>query len=448
MRLWYPMLRTSTPWRVACATLWLCAALSGNALAAPSIEQWTSGQAVRTLFVAAPELPMLDIAVTFGAGSNRDAELAGLSQLTHGLLSAGSDTMDADTVAEKFEEVGARYGYDVNLDHSRVSLRSLTEERLLEQALSTFVEILTRPDFPQKDFQRLKNQALTAIRDEQQRPDRIAGKAFYRTVYGTHPYAQPVSGSEGSVQAIALADVKAFRRQYLVAENAIIAIVGAVDTDQARRISEYIASRLPRGTRPSPVPPPQPATEDQYRFIPYPSQQSHVYLGQLGIARGDPDYFILYTGNYVLGGGGFSSRLMKRIRKQLGLSYSVYSYFFPLQQPGPFMLGLQTRADQAQMALDQALQLVQDYVDQGPSGEELELAKKSIIGGFPLRVDQNSDILAYLSLIGYYDLPLDYLDTFTARIAEVTQADVRAAFSRHLHTDRMVKIVVGGPEKE
>lgn len=433
---------------VACATLWLYAASLGSALGAPSIEQWTSGPGVRTLFVAAPELPMLDIAVTFGAGSDRDVQLGGLSQLTHGLLSAGSEAMDADTVAEKFEEVGARYGYDVNLDYSRVSLRSLTEERLLEQALSTFVEILSRPGFPQKDFQRLKNQALTAIRDEQQRLDRIAGKAFYQAVYGAHPYAQPVSGSESSVQAIELADVQAFQRQYLVAENAVIAIVGAVDTDQARRISEYIATRLPRGAKPAPVPPPQPASTSQYRYIPYPSQQSHVFLGQLGIARGDPDYFILYTGNHILGGGGFTSRLMKKIRKQLGLSYSVYSYFFPLQHKGPYMLGLQTRTDQAQQALDQALQLVRDYVDEGPSEEELELAKKSIIGGFPLRVDQNSDILAYLSLIGYYDLPLDYLDTFTTHIAGVTQADVRAAFRRHLHTDRMVKIVVGGPEKE
>ena len=433
---------------VACATLWLYAASLGSALGAPSIEQWTSGPGVRTLFVAAPELPMLDIAVTFGAGSDRDVQLGGLSQLTHGLLSAGSEAMDADTVAEKFEEVGARYGYDVNLDYSRVSLRSLTEERLLEQALSTFVEILSRPGFPQKDFQRLKNQALTAIRDEQQRLDRIAGKAFYQAVYGAHPYAQPVSGSESSVQAIALEDVQAFQRRYLVAENAVIAIVGAVDTDQARRISEYIATRLPRGAKPAPVPPPPPASTSQYRYIPYPSQQSHVFLGQLGIARGDPDYFILYTGNHILGGGGFTSRLMKKIRQQMGLSYSVYSYFFPLQHKGPYMLGLQTRTDQAQQALDQALQLVRDYVDEGPSEEELELAKKSIIGGFPLRVDQNSDILAYLSLIGYYDLPLGYLDTFTTHIAGVTQADVRAAFRRHLHTDRMVKIVVGGPEKE
>ncbi|MCY4419664.1 MAG: pitrilysin family protein, partial [Gammaproteobacteria bacterium] len=237
-------------------------AVLGNALASPSIEQWQTGQEVRTLFVAAPELPMLDIAVTFGAGSDRDARLAGLSQLTHGLLSAGSGALDADAIAEKFEDVGAQFGVSVDLDHSRVSLRSLNDERLLEQALSTFVEVLARPAFPERDFLRLKNQALTAIHDEQQRPDSIARKAFYQAVFGDHPYAQSGTGSESSVQAIALDDVKRFHRQFMVAENAMIAIVGAVDTDRARQIAERIASNLPRGARAPPTPPPPPAGPD------------------------------------------------------------------------------------------------------------------------------------------------------------------------------------------
>ncbi len=447
MPLWCPVPCTE-PMRVPHFLPIIFLAVLGNALASPSIEQWQTGQEVRTLFVAAPELPMLDIAVTFGAGSDRDARLAGLSQLTHGLLSAGSGALDADAIAEKFEDVGAQFGVSVDLDHSRVSLRSLTDAQLLEQALSTFVEVLARPAFPERDFLRLKNQALTAIRDEQQRPDSMARKAFYQAVFGDHPYAQSGTGSESSVQAIALDDVKRFHRQFMVAENAMIAIVGAVDTDRARQIAERIASNLPRGTRAPPVPPVPPADQAQERYIPYPSQQAHVYLGQLGIARGDPDYFALYVGNHVFGGGGFTSRLMKKIRKEQGLSYSVYSYFFPLQQRGTFTLGLQTRTDQADQALGQAHRMIRDYVDEGPSEAELALAKKSIIGGFPLRVDENRDILRYLSLIGYYDLPLDYLDTFSEHIGAITQDEVRAAFGRNLNTDRMVKIVVGGPEKE
>ena len=435
--------------KTAYCTLWIYAALLGSVVsAAPQIEQWQTGNAVRTLFVAAPELPMVDIAVTFDAGSGRDAKLPGLSQLTHGLLNAGSGELDADAIAEKFEDVGAQFGASVHLDRSSVSLRSLTDEALFEQALSTYIRVLARPGFPEKDFLRLKNQALTAIKDEQQRPASIASKAFYKAVYGDHPYAQPVSGNESSIRALALEDIGRFHRQYLVAENAIIAIVGGIDTGRARQIAERISSNLARGGRPEPVEIPKRQRPAQDLYIPYPSQQAHVYLGQLGIARGDPDYFALYAGNYVLGGGGFTSRLMKAVRIELGLSYSVYSYFYPMQTSGPFMLGLQTRADQAQQAVEVSLQLVEEFINEGPGEEELALAKKSIIGGFPLRIDNNRDILGYLSLIAYYNLPLDYLGTFTDHIAAVARADVREAFNRRLQQSHMVKIVVGGPEKE
>jgi len=434
--------------KIVSHVLWMCAALLGSVSAAPQIEQWHTESLVRTLFVAAPELPMLDIAVTFDAGSGRDAGRAGLSQLTHSLLNAGSGELDADAVAEKFEDVGAQFAASVNLDRSSVSLRSLTDEVLFEQALSTYIDVLARPSFPEKDFLRMKNQALTAIRDEQQRPGSIARKAFYQALYGDHPYAQPVSGTEHSVEAIRLEDVREFHRQYLVAENAVIAIVGGIDSGTARQIAERISSALLRGTRPEAIEAPGYRLPAQDLYIPYPSQQAHVYLGQLGIARGDPDYFTLYTGNHILGGGGFTSRLVKEVRVELGLSYVVYSYFFPLRTSGPFLLGLQTRTDQAQQAAEVSLQTVEEFIRDGPGEEELELAQRSIIGGFPLRIDSNRDNLGYLSLIAYYDLPLDYLGTFTERIAAVTRADIREAFGRHLHGNRMVKVIVGGPEKE
>ena len=434
--------------RFAACLLGLCVVLQGSVSAAPRIEQWHTENSVRTLFVAAPELPMLDIGVTFDAGSGRDARLPGLSLLTHSLLNTGTPELDADAIAEKFEDVGAEFGTGVKLDRSSISLRSLTDDALLEQALSTYIAVITQPVFPGKDFQRLRNQALTAIKDEQQRPGSIASKAFYRALYGDHPYAQPVSGDESSIQTVTLEDVREFHGQYLVAENAVIAIVGGIDTGRARQISERIASSLPRGTRPDPIAPPVPRLPAQDLYIPYPSRQSHVYLGQLGIARGDPDYFTLYTGNYILGGGGFSARLMKTVRVELGLSYSVYSYFFPLKSSGPFILGLQTHVDQAQQALDVSLETVEAFVRDGPGEEELELAKKSIIGGFPLRIDSNRDILGYLSMIAYYGLPLDYLESFSGRIAAVTLADIREAFGRRLHGDQMVRVVVGGPDKE
>ncbi len=416
--------------------------------AAPDIQQWQSENGVKTLFVSALELPMVDIAITFDAGSGRDGELAGLSQLTHSLLNSGSGQLDADAIAEKFEDVGAQFSASVNLDRSSVALRSLTDEKLFNQALTTFIAILTQPSFPKKDFQRLKKQALIAIKDEEQRPGDIATKAFYKAIYNEHPYAQPTLGNQNSINTIQLKDIENFHQQYLVAENALIAIVGGIDTNKAKQIANQIASSLARGQKPAPIAKPSPQLSAQDIFIPYPSQQAHVYLGQLGIPRGDPDYFTLYTGNHVLGGGGFTSRLVKQVRVERGLSYSVYSYFFPMQLNGPFVLGLQTRSDQAQLAAKVSLDTVKKFIEKGPTVEELQLAKNNIIGGFPLRIDNNRDILGYLSLIGYYDLPLDYLETFTKNIEKVTQKDIRETFNRRLQLNNMIKIIVGGSEEE
>ena len=419
-----------------------------SVFAAPEIEQWQTSNGVKTLFVAAPELPMIDIAITFDAGSGRDADLAGLSQLTHSMLNAGTGDLNADDIAETFEQLGAKFGASASLDRSSVSLRSLTDTELFTPALETFIAIVTQPSFPKKDFQRLKNQGLIAIKDSSQRPGDMASRAFYKAIYKDHPYSHPTLGYKQTIEAIRLQDIKDFHQQYFVAENALITMVGGISVTQAKEISEKISNSFKAGAKPAPLQVPQIAEEVSDIYIPFPSQQAHVYLGKLGIPRGHPDYFTLYVGNHVLGGGGFTSRLVKQVRVERGLSYSVYSYFIPLREKGTFTLGLQTRTDQANQAAEVSSQTIDQFVSEGPTEEELSLAKNNIVGGFPLRIDSNRDILGYLSLIGYYQLPLDYLETFTDNISAVTQAQIRDAFARHLDIKRLVKIVVGGPEVE
>lgn len=416
--------------------------------ASPKIEQWQTNNGVKTMFVAAPELPMVDIALTFDAGSARDYKFSGLSQLTHSLLNAGSGDLDADAIAEKFEDVGAKFRVSINVDRSSVSLRSLSDKKLFDQALQTYITILTKPSFPEKDFLRLKNQALIAIKDEEQRPGSIASKSLNAAIYGDHPYAQTTLGNQESINAISIEDVKEFHQKYLTANNVMIAIVGGIDKNQAIKIADQISIKLSKGDKPKPIPNHKAKLPAENIYIPYPSQQAHVHIGQLGIRRGDPDYFILYTGNHVLGGGGFTSRLVKKVRVERGLSYSVYSYFIPMQLQGPFLLGLQTRVDQAQDAALVSIETIERFIEEGPTEEELTLAKNNIIGGFPLRIDNNRDILGYLSMIGYYDMPLDYLETFTDNIKAVTKKDIQDAFRRNLDVNNMSKIIVGGQEKE
>ncbi|MEM7304267.1 MAG: pitrilysin family protein [Pseudomonadota bacterium] len=410
--------------------------------ALPDIQSWKTNQGLKVMYVHAPELPMIDAALTFDAGSDRDSDLPGLSVLAHALLNQGSEKLSADDIASKFEDVGAQFGASVNLDRSTISLRSLSKQAWFDKALELYIQVVTKPSFPERDFEREKNRMLVGLEDKKQRPASIVSEAFYKALYQQHPYADSSSGTEESLKAINVSDIKAFHKKYIVANNSILAIVGDIDRQQVELIANKISSALPMGKKLEAIPAVKPAipkTEDIY----FPSKQAHVRIGMIGIERGNPDYFNLYVGNYILGGGGFTSRLVEEVRSKRGLSYSVYSYFIPYRKPGPFTLGLQTRSDQAKEAIEVSLNVINDFVENGPTQEELALSKQSIANGFPLRVDSNRDTLGYLSMIGYYNLPLSYLDDFRNNIEAVSLEDVRQAFKKHVNVDDLVTIVVG-----
>ncbi len=416
-------------------------------LASPDIQQWESANGAKVLFVQASELPMLDIQLVFDAGSARDGKLPGLARLTHNLLDEGSGEWSADEISNRFEDVGAQYSASVERDKSSVSLRSLVDPELLTPAIDTFISVVAEPNFPERAFERIKRQMLVELQNQSQNPADIASKAFYSAIYGDHPFATPVSGTEETIQSITRAEVMDFHKRYLVASNATLAIVGDLSMEQAKQLAEKITGSLTRGTPPMELPEVLPLKESKTVHVPFPSEQAHVYIGQPGIRRGDKDYFSLYTGNHVLGGGGFGSRLMTEVREKRGLSYSVYSYFQPQKVAGPYLIGLQTRIDQADLAANLALETVREFVRKGPDKEELEASRKNITGGFPLLIDSNSSILGYLSLIGFYNLPLDYLDTFNSNIEKVTAESIRESFSKQLDTNRMVTVIVGGEQK-
>ena len=166
------------------------------------------------------------------------------------------------------------------------------------------------------------------------------------------------------------------------------------------------------------------------------------------MSRTDPDYFPLYVGNYILGGGGFVSRLMQEVREKRGMAYSVYSYFMPMQQPGAFQIGLQTKKEQADEALQLVHKTLHEFIGKGVTEKELLAAKQNIVNGFPLRIDSNRKILDYLSMIGFYHLPLNYLDEFSNKVNRVTVAEIRAAFGRKINPDLLATVIVGAPEEK
>jgi len=175
----------------------------------------------------------------------------------------------------------------------------------------------------------------------------------------------------------------------------------------------------------------------------YPSTQTHILVGQPGMKRGDPDYFDLYVGNHILGGGGFGSRIMKVIRDDNGLAYSCYSYFMPMRENGPFIMGLQTKNESRDQALALLDKTLREFIEQGPTEDELAHAKMNITGGFPLRIDSNKDIVEYIAMLGFYDLPLDYLSTFNSKVNAVTLESIKDAFGRRVIPSRLLTVTIG-----
>ena len=429
-------------------TVLLLALIALPAQAAPDIQHWTTDNGLRVYYVEAPELPMVDLRLVFDAGSARDGGRPGLARMTNALLASGAGDWDADAIAERFESVGAQYGAGAARDMAWVSLRSLNDLDWFEPALATFLAVVQAPRFPAADFERTRRQAFVALSRQAQDPGEIASKALYEAVYGDHPYAHPPLGTRESIEGLARGDLAAFHARHYVARNGVLAIVGDLDRPAAEALADRVSAGL-AASEPAPALPPVPTLDEARTLrIPFPSEQAHVYLGAPGMSRGDADYFALYFGNHMLGGSGFTSRLTKAVRVERGLSYSVYSYFLPMAQQGPFLAGLQTRVDQAEEAVEVARETLATFVAQGPAAEEYRASLANITGGFPLRVASNSDIVQYLAMIGFYDLPLDYLDRFTDRIEAVTVADIRDAFARRLDPERMITVIVGGPEAE
>ncbi|MEN8170460.1 MAG: pitrilysin family protein [Pseudomonadota bacterium] len=423
----------------------LCAALllSGIATANPNIQHWQTSNGARVYFVPAPELPMVDVRVTFNAGSARDGDKPGLAMLTNGMLEEGAGKLNANAIAEQFDRLGANTSFGSLRDMATASLRSLSDEKLLQPAVETFAQLLREPSFPADALERVRKQMLVGLRHESQSPGSLGSKAFYRALYNDHPYASSSSGTMKSVLGLSRREVQAFHRHYYVGNNAVVAIVGAVTRKRAEKLAEQVVGTLSAGKAAPALPAADALQKASSQHIEHPATQTHVLLGQPGMRRGDADYFALYIGNHILGGSGLVSRISDEIREKRGLSYSAYSYFSPMAAEGPYLLSLQTKTESTEEALTVLRATLARFIADGPSEAELIASKKNITGGFALNVDSNKDILGYIAMIGFYGLPLNYLDSFIERVNAVTVSQIHDAFKRRIHPDKMVLITVG-----
>ncbi len=413
---------------------------SSLALAGVQIAHWTAPSGAKVYFVETRVVPILDVQIDFaGGGVFVPAAKSGLAGLTRSLLEAGAAELDEEKIAGRLVDIGARLGGGVDSDRASVSLRTLASKPEREAALELMRTVLSAPTFPQSVLEREKGRSIASIREAETRPDAIAGKRFAAAIYPGHPYG--ASPTVESVSAITREDLVAFHRSHYGAKGAIVAIIGDISRAEAEAVAQRLTEALPPGGADL-VPPAVKKPQRETIKVAHPAAQSHVHIGLPAISRGDPDYFPLLVGNYTLGGGGFVSRLMKEVREKRGYAYSVYSYFAPRKLEGPFEIGLQTKREQVGDALKVVDEVLTDYIGRGPTPKELAAAKKNMVDGLALRMDSNAKLLGYLSAIGFYGLPLTYLDDFPARVRAVTVEQVKAAFARHVKAENLVTVVV------
>lgn len=463
-------LRPSLPTRAAVRALVLGTLYSlyaaPTAWAGIPIVQWTQASGAQVFLVESRAIPMVDVQLDWDAGARYDpADKPGLANLmaastAYGVKARGGNpALDENGLSDAWADLGASFSGSASADRLSFSLRSLTFPDVLDKAVALAARQLADPSFSDALWQRDRPKLIASLKEANTRPATLANRAFSQAVYGSHPYGY--ESTEASLNRIRADDMRALHAKVMKSCAVKVSIVGNVDRAQAdalvTQLLAYVSSQ-PAGAAPAqavasarctalpPVAEVSPLRRAQEQRIAFASAQAHVLVGQPGIKRSSPDYFALIVGNHILGGGGFTARLTEEIREKRGLTYSVYSAFAPGLHAGAFTVGLQTRPDQAQQALNLVREVLTQFVQEGPTEQELQAAKANLIGGFALRLDSNRKLLDNVANIAWNNLPLDYLDTWTAQVQKLSVADIRAAFARTLQPATMATVVLGAQD--
>jgi zinc protease len=429
--------------------------LLSNAYAILPIEKLDSYKGAQAYLVQTKALPMVDIEVSIDAGDRYDpVGKSGVADMVAGLMNYGArgdkGLLTEAQIADEIADLGANIGLSVGGERAILRIRSLSRKDLRDRAVQLAAAMLSAPSYDPKIVEREKQRTITSLREAETKPEFVLERRFKKSVYGNYPLAD--SPSVQSVGSINVNDLKQFHKQFYRGDRMIVSIVGDVDRAQAAEIVQTLLKQIPQsgqaiGKLPDLQRSPVEALAQREIQIPFDSQQAHIAMGMTAVARNNPDYFPLLVGNYILGGGGFVSRLMSEVREKRGLAYSVFSYFAPGKENGIFQAGLQTKNDQATLALDVMSTTIAQFIADGPTPSELEAAKSNLINGYPLRIDNNRKLLDNVSSIAWNDLPLDTMDVWTKQVEAVTLEQVKASFQKYLAMDRMKIVVLGAKNK-
>jgi len=414
--------------------------------AAPIAHREVLPNGIVLLVAERPGVPIVAARVFVRAGAAFEpAERAGLANLTGALLTRGTAKRTGPELDSAIEFVGGSLEAGASRDGLTASLSVL--KRDLTLGLDLLSEVVLGPTFPQEELKRKVAQIQAAIKRSEEDPNTVAARAMARLVYPNHPYGRPVEGTADSVKQVDRSGLLDFHRKYYRPNHAILTVVGDVSHTE-------VVERLGKALRPwekggaSGAPPARPAAgAPTVVKINKDLTQANIVLGHEGVPRGHPDYYAIQVMNYVLGGGGFSSRLMESVRNQRGLAYSVYSAFEPEKYAGSFQIVMQTKNESANEAIRVALEEVRKMREQGAGEEELKAAKDYLVGSFPLRLDTNRKVAAFLSQVEFFGLGLDYPERYPNIIRAVTREEVLRVAKRYLQPEKLIIVVVADQTK-
>jgi zinc protease len=399
------------------------------------------------LFLEQHFIPTVEIHALVKVGSSQDPpDKAGLANLTASLLDEGTLTRTSRQIAEQIDFVGGSLEARATEDYTTASARVLRKDADLGFAL--LADLLQHPAFHKQEFERVRTQILGEIISDDDDPGNVAMKAFHQLIFHGHPYSWPAHGTEETLNKITATDVQQFHAREYLPNQTILVIVGDLTQEQAATLVQTHFGSWKRGT-PSPylLKKPAPIDRKMVQLIEKDLTQSTIVLGHTGISRTNPDYYAVTVMNYILGAGGFSSRLMDSIRDKQGLAYGIMSHFDTRVMPGAFFINLQTRTEVTNQAISGVLAEIKGIRDTPVTDQEINEAKSFIIGSFPLRIDSSAKLANVLAQVELYNLGLDYFTNYPKAIERVTKDDVQRVAKQYLDPQHYALVVVGSIAK-
>ena len=436
------LLRLAAAAQLAALSLLLFTALPANAM---KIQKVTSKNGIEAWLVEDHSRPIMSMQFAFAGGATQDPESKpGVATFVSGMLDEGSGNLDSEGFQNRLEDLAAKFSVNASHDHMTVTFQTLSQNRA--ESVKLLQMAITSPHFAPADVERIREQIVANLRQAEKDPSKTATNEWFKLAFGGHAYGRPVTGTLASAADITPADLHDYVKNNFARDNLKAAVVGDINAEQLGEMLDFVFGGLPAKSTLAPVADIAWDKTSKQRVVQMPNPQSVVQFGFEGLKRNDPDFIPAYILNYVVGGGGFSSKLMHEVREKRGLAYSVYTYLYPLDHAGIFLGGVATENKSVGKSMELIRAELEQVAQEGLSDKELRTAKDYLVGSFALRFDTSAKIAQQLLAIQLDNLGIDYIDRRNGEVEAITVDDIKRVAKRLMEPKNLIVTVAGAPE--